>query len=356
MGSIILHNSKYRALVRRKHPLTGLTISRSRLFDTRTEAKVWIRDEEYAIDNAPAVPPAATTIADLVDKALARTSGKAPGRSKHAALLAIKAAIGQHRIGEINAAVISSYVAARERDGAGPATIAMDLSFIGTLLRRTAALIDEGTAKAAQEALQRLSSVRAALLHARRLSRPQERARRPSEAEFGRLYDYLAARPSRVPVHTIMLFAVATGMRLGEICNLRWEDLDTSTKTVIIRDRKHPQRKMGNNQRVPLIAGPFKWRGNIIDSYSLAASQPKTHPTIFPYNHRTVGTLFQRAVRILKINDLHFHDLRHHAVSYMFEYGFGIEHVTLMTGHRDWHQLRRYTQIKPESLHSFIKN
>jgi site-specific recombinase XerD len=54
----------------------------------------------------------------------------------------------------------------------------------------------------------------------------------------------------------------------------------------------------------------------------------------------------------LKIIDLHFHDLRHEGTSRLFEAGFSIEQVALVTGHKDWKMLRRYTHLKPEGLHS----
>ncbi|MBL4821255.1 MAG: tyrosine-type recombinase/integrase, partial [Gammaproteobacteria bacterium] len=55
----------------------------------------------------------------------------------------------------------------------------------------------------------------------------------------------------------------------------------------------------------------------------------------------------------LDIEDLHFHDLRHEATSRLFEAGLTIERVALVTGHKDWKMLRRYTHLKPEDLHKF---
>lgn len=45
-------------------------------------------------------------------------------------------------------------------------------------------------------------------------------------------------------------------------------------------------------------------------------------------------------------------DLRHEGTSRLFEAGFAIEQVALVTGHKDWKMLRRYTHLKPESLHA----
>ena len=48
---------------------------------------------------------------------------------------------------------------------------------------------------------------------------------------------------------------------------------------------------------------------------------------------------------------MHFHDLRHEGTSRLFEAAFRIEQVALVTGHKDWKMLRRYTRLNPEALH-----
>jgi integrase len=93
---------------------------------------------------------------------------------------------------------------------------------------------------------------------------------------------------------------------------------------LLVKDRKDPRRKSGNNQKIPLL----------------------------DVSGRSVGTASRRTCRALKITDLHFHDLRHEGASRLFEAGFSIEQVGLVTGHRDWKMLRRYTHLKPEQLHA----
>ena len=67
---------------------------------------------------------------------------------------------------------------------------------------------------------------------------------------------------------------------------------------------------------------------------------------VFPHHHKSAGTAFQRACKELKI-----HDLRHEGTSRLFEAGLKIEQVALVTGHKDWKMLRRYTNLRPETLH-----
>ena len=89
------------------------------------------------------------------------------------------------------------------------------------------------------------------------------------------------------------------------------------------------------------------------DTYSAErAIRSNEDDRIFPYHHKSAGTAFTRACHDLGIEDFHFHDLRHEGTSRLFEAGFAIEQVALVTGHKDWKMLRRYTHLKPESLHA----
>jgi integrase len=72
---------------------------------------------------------------------------------------------------------------------------------------------------------------------------------------------------------------------------------------------------------------------------------------IFPHAAQSVSTAFQRATEELGIEDLRFHDLRHDGASRLFEAGWTIERVALVTGHKDWNMLRRYTQLRAEDFH-----
>ena len=129
----------------------------------------------------------------------------------------------------------------------------------------------------------------------------------------------------------------------GEIARLTWQDIDESKRLALVRDRKDPRRKAGNDQWVPLLG----------EAWTVLQRQPKVdgEPRIFPIGESTVSKYFTEACKALDIPDLHFHDLRHEGTSRLFEEGFEIQQVALVTGHKDWRHLRRYTQLKPESLH-----
>jgi hypothetical protein len=119
---------------------------------------------------------------------------------------------------------------------------------------------------------------------------------------------------------------------------------------LLIRNRKDPRRKNGNDQRIPLLDVSGYDACQIVEEQRKFAGSNRGR--IFPYNGRSVGTAFRRQCRELKIEDLHFHDLRHEGTSRLFEAGFSIEQVALVTDHKDWKMLRRYTHLKPEDLHT----
>jgi integrase len=137
-------------------------------------------------------------------------------------------------------------------------------------------------------------------------------------------------------------------MRQEEICRIEWSDVDMTKKTVRVKDRKDPRQKDGNHQKVPLLnlTGYDAWEV-LLEQRIITRGQGR----VFPHNSRSVGTAFRRACRFLAIEDLHFHDLRHEAVSRLFEAGLPIEKVALVTGHKDWKMLKRYTHLRPEDLH-----
>jgi integrase len=50
------------------------------------------------------------------------------------------------------------------------------------------------------------------------------------------------------------------------------------------------------------------------------------------------------------MNDFHFHDLRHEAVSRLFEKGLNIAEVSTISGHKELKMLQRYTHLRAEDL------
>jgi integrase len=255
--------------------------------------------------------------------------------------------LGRFRISELDRERLIQFGKARAHEGAGPVTLGIDLGYIKTILTHAAAV--HGVVLSTEPiALARIALARLGLV-----GKGNERDRRPTQDELDRLVAaFDANRFQQIPVSRIIGFAVATAMRQDEICRIEWPDFDPAARMLLIRDRKDPRKKSGNNQRIPLLDVTGYDACAIIEEQRFGADNQTGR--IFPYSGRSIGTAFRRQCRKLKIEDLHFHDLRHEGASRLFEAGYSIEQVSLVTGHKDWKMLRRYTHLKPESLHDAL--
>jgi len=141
-------------------------------------------------------------------------------------------------------------------------------------------------------------------------------------------------------MQAIVDFAIASSRREAEICRIEWRDNDAAARTGLVRDAKHPTSKDGNHRR-------FKYTP---EAWAIVESQPRTSARVFPCDPKSVGAAFTRACHVLGIEDLRFHDLRHEATSQLFERGYQIHEVAQFTLHESWNELKRYTNLKPESV------
>lgn len=346
MASIRKQKSgRWRVQVRRK----GRAVSET--FTRYEDARNWAIDAERQIDRGET--PVTARIAnlrmfrELIDVHIEdmKEVGKAPGRSKSATLEMLKRELGKRSPYELDRECIIAFGRKRAAQGAGPVTVGMDIGVIKLVLSHAAAV------HGFPARIEPVDMARIALKRLGLVGHSNERDRRPTDDELERLIAYFDGNPRQgIPMGRIVKFAVATAMRQEEICRVTWGDLNERTKMLTIRDRKDPRQKKGNDQRIPLLAVSG------YDALALIEEQRSRRGNeddrIFPYCHKSAGTAFTRACKELEIVDLHFHDLRHEGTSRLFESGFTIEQVALVTGHKDWKMLRRYTHLRPESLHA----
>lgn len=287
--------------------------------------------------------PKSATLADLIDK-YSETVSKNPGRTKAATLAMLKRNLGKVKLVSLNAVTLRDFIDRRQDAGAGGVTIAGDLSFLSAILKW-------GKHARHLDLPERLAlEARASLTHRGLDTRSKERSREPTDDELNRLFKLWDTNPrQKVPMSLLCKFSLATGMRQAEICRVEIDDIDRAAKTIIIRDRKDPKNKQGNHQTVPLL--PDAWA--IVEPLI----QDRDAGYLFPYNSESVSTAFTRGCKAVEppIEDLHFHDLRHRATASFFRMGLDIPRVALLTGHKTWAMLRRYTDIKASDVHDAIQ-
>lgn len=231
----------------------------------------------------------------------------------------------------------------RKAAGAGGATIYHDIAYLRSVMKKAKPVFNiAANYQIFEEAVPVLTDMGL-------IGKSQKRTRRPTSEELDRLREGLKKREdfrpngkTRIPYSDILEFSILTCMRIGEVCKIRWEDLDEANKTVVVRDRKDPRKKSGNHMLVPLLG----------ESFDIAQNQSRKEERIFPYNARSVTAGFQRVRNELGIEDLRYHDLRREGASRLFEKGYSIEEVAQVTGHRNLNILWQvYTQLNPQNLH-----
>jgi integrase len=332
MASIIPIGDKWRAQVRRKgYPIQTKT------FGTKILADKWARRLESDIDagRAGVLPKGALPIGKLIQRYREEMQGtKDFGRNKDDVLKRLEHFLDLDDAYTISAERIILYI--RKERGISGVTAGIDLTYLKGVFKMARALwrlqVRPGVVDEAREMLRYMGL----------MERGQERDRRPTENELVLIKGWLAE-------HSIVLtpdhidFILDSAFRPpSEIERLRWDDLNRKDRTILIRDRKDPKKKIGNNQVVPLLGRCMEIIGR----------QKEAGEFIFPVNGSTWSTIFPRACAALEIEDLRLYDLRHEAISRLVESGkYSIPEVMLVSGHKDPKQMMRYTQLRAKNLH-----
>ncbi|WP_046079963.1 site-specific integrase [Halomonas sp. HG01] len=333
MATFQKRGTRWRAIVRKKgHP------AQSRTFSTKARAQAWARQVEDALEAGDLGLGPVPTLGDVVDAHLVhlkQTSDR--GRKNETSGRSVKAGLGEETlVSELDYKRLADFCQSRLTvDGVKPSTTQHDIMFLSGAI--TTAIV-EGRLPA--EYRDRVSSWRQGLKRGGLIGSPQSRDRRLADDELEALLVHTKHNRAlrRIRYHDLIRFAVESCMRLDEICSLRWADVDFEAGTVIIRLRKHPTQK--TDQEVPLMG----------ESQAIIEAQSRDDERVFPYGAESVSNGFRRICRHLEIEDLHFHDLRHEGISRLFERGYQIQEVALVSGHRDWGSLRRYVNLRAGDL------
>lgn len=140
---------------------------------------------------------------------------------------------------------------------------------------------------------------------------------------------------SNKTLYPLVVFALETAMRRGEMLSLKWSDI--KGRVAHLADTKN-----GDSRDVPLSPRAME----ILVSLPRASDDD----LVFPIAERTLAQGFQSCCTKAGIEDFKFHDLRHEATSRLFEKGFGVMEVQVFTGHKTLQMLMRYTHLKAVDL------
>jgi integrase len=157
-----------------------------------------------------------------------------------------------------------------------------------------------------------------------------------------------ACRESRnVLLYPMVVLAIATGMRKGEMQQLRWHQVDLDEGRITLEETKN-----GERRSVPLVGRA------LAEIRKLAcARQLDTHlvfPGANPSKLIEIRAAWSAAVGRSGLRDFKFHDLRHTAASYLAQGGATPIDIASVLGHKTLAMVKRYAHLSESRVRDVL--
>lgn len=323
MATIRKLRGRWQAQVRRK----GMKC-RAKSFDTRAEAERWARTLETELDRhgvqADTKMAESLTLKDILVRYLDEvTPSKRSAPTERCRISALlKRDMMFRTMARLTPADVASYRDERLRVVAS-STVLRELNTIGhaieTARREWGLTIPQNPVK---------------MIRRPKAPRPRERRLHPGEEE--RLL--AAAGAGRSPwMRLLIILAIETAMRQGEILSLRWSDVNLETRIAHLEATKN-----GERRDVPLSSRALKALQEL--------AEQRVDDRVIPSTKSAVGQAWLHLRARAGSPDLHYHDLRHEAVTRLLERGLNVIEVSTISGHKELRMLQRYAHLKAVDL------
>ncbi len=345
MATFVQRNSGWQAKVRRQG-----APSISRTFDLKADAEAWAREIERELQRgnmAAATNEAGrVTVGTVVESYTSAVLPRLRGGGAAGYARACGTKFGAFFLGSVRSVDVAAWRDELLRGGLSAQSVIHHLNTLSSLF---------------SHAEKELSIPLPAGNPAKAIRKPAAPKSRDRRLRPGELDALLAASDStkRTPgLRQIILLAVETSMRLGELLGLEWKRVDLAKRTAHLVDTKN-----GESRTVALSSAAldalramhalprridgrvFGWAAS--DSFEKSWTRCKARAlATYSEGCKKAGTKPDPAF----LADLRFHDLRHEATSRLFEKGLGIMEVASMTGHKSLSMLKRYTHVEAEKL------
>ncbi len=311
-------------------------------FQSIIDARIWIQQTESAIREGryfKTVEAKRHTLAELIDRYCQSPQVQ---RDKHKMrhLAWWKSKIGRYLLSDITPALIVEW---RDRGGyeitskntpRAPATVNRYLSSIAHAF--TIAVIE----------WQWLDD--SPMRRVRKLKEPRGRVRFLNDDERQRLLQacHASANPFLPPVVTL---ALSTGMRQGEIMNLRWSDVNLINGNITLHHTKNGERRY-----VPLTHAALEALRNLAKIRQLKGT------LLFPSNRNPNKPIDLRkawinVIRQAELVDFRFHDLRHSCASYLAMDGATANEIAEVLGHKSLVMVKRYAHLSNPHISKVVE-
>ena len=330
----------------------------SKTFSSMRLAQKWLAMREEEIEENPDILLGRSdvtniTLANAIEKYLDEV-GNEYGRTKTYCLRLIqKFPIAQYIITKIRPADISEHVALRKGGYAkldlkpiATSTLQHELLHIRGVLSHASVMWDVNVDLAG------FDKATAQLRKTRQISSSGKRDRLPTTAELKKLTEYFYRKWQKpvysYPMHLIVWFAIFSCRRESEITEMLLADYDEDNDVWKVRDLKNPNGSKGNHKEFNVLEPCRK----MIELLQVKSTRKRMlnrgydKDLLIPLSPKTIGGEFRNACKILGIEDLRFHDLRHEGCTRLAEQGFTIPQIQQVSLHDSWGSLERYVSVK----------
>ena len=364
MGSITVRKGadgsmNYRAAIRMNRK--GYPVySESKTFHSKKMAENWLKKREVEIQENPDILLGKEqlidlTLSDAIDKYLDEV-GSEYGRTKRYSLLLIKKLpIARNIITKIKSVHLAEHVASRKAgipqlrlEPIATSTQQHELLHIRGVLSHAAVMwnldID----------LNSFDKTTAQLRKTRQISSSKKRERLPSSDELIALTRYFVERwklnryGTKYPMHLIIWLAIFSCRREAELTRLFLNDYDQHHSMWKVHDLKNPNGSKGNHKTFEVLQPCKALIDRLMDDDVRSRMLKLGHDSglLLPLNPKSMGKEFREACKILGIDDLRFHDLRHDGCTRLAEQSFTIPEIQKVSLHDSWSSLQRYVSVK----------
>lgn len=306
-------------------------------FDRKTDAKRWAQKTEAAMKEGRYFKTTASkkrTLGDLIDRYIKEILPRKPknARNVETQLHWWKASIGHCVLVDVTPAIIGEH---RDRllegktprgNQRSPATVVRYLSALSHTF--TVAVKEWGWLE------------NNPLYKVCKPQQPRGRVRFLDDDERTRLLE--ACKVSSNPfLYTVVILALATGMRQGEMMNLQWSDVDFKKQKITLHETKN-----GDMRVVPLTGHAH----SILKE--LMVNRSSETELVFPGNNpkKPIDLRFpwEQAIKKANIEDFRFHDLRHSCASYLLMNKVPLPVIAEILGHKSYQMVKRYAHLSED--------
>jgi integrase len=333
MATVRKRGSKYQAQVRIK----GFSLQ-TKTFLTSAAAKAWTRRVEMSMDDGSWIDPResrSVLIGDILDLYVEDIEKfEAIDKSKAHKIDMVRRYFGHLSVHELEPSHIMDFAAERSKQ-VKPSTLGKNLYFFKQAVSNAEML--HGLVLVGRP----LDNTIKILTQRKIIAQSEERTRRLEGDEWKQLTDEAGTHWIR----PMLEIAVESGMRQGEIHSLEWKHIDFD-KSLIGIWRKDKRSVGGKKWHIIPM-----WRG-VREALLRVSNETGKGSTVFCVKRSSsISDKFARMCTKLDIVNLRFHDLRHEAITRMFEdRKMSVEQVRLVSGHSSLDQLSRYVNLRPEDL------